>query len=124
MYAHVQGAHGDVVAKALHFLQLATLKDPSLDSDIKRSAQCIPSKHGIPPIPERKHSMTNDYTITLQDNTGRVVTLFINGATIDEMVDTNTPEWLAIENVERNAFENAIAEGIISDDAWLIARDE
>ncbi len=68
--------------------------------------------------------MTNDYTITLQDNTGRVVTLFINGATIDEMVDTNVPEDHAIENVESNAFGNAIAEGIISEDAWLISRDE
>jgi hypothetical protein len=80
------------------------------------------------PIPgvtfRRKTDMTNDYTVTLQDNTGRVVTLFISGATIDEMVDANVPEWLAIENVESNAFGNAIAEGIIGEDAWLINPDE
>ncbi len=59
MYAHAQGAHGDVVAKALHFHELETLKDPSLDSDIKRSAKCEPSsRHRVDcnaTIPERKH---------------------------------------------------------------------
>jgi hypothetical protein len=68
--------------------------------------------------------MTNDYTVTLQDNTGRVVTLFINGACIDEQIAHDTPEWLAIENVESNAFANAIAEGIIGENAWLINPDE
>jgi len=68
--------------------------------------------------------MTYDYTITLQDNTGRVATLFINGACIDEQIADDIPEWLAIENVESNTFANAIAEGIIGENAWLINPDE
>jgi hypothetical protein len=61
--------------------------------------------------------MTNDYEITLQDSTGRKVTLFIDGATVD-CVGGN----YAKELVEDNAFANAIDKGLIGADAYLIAQ--
>jgi hypothetical protein len=60
--------------------------------------------------------MTKDYEVTLEDSTGRRVTLYINGDNIDQMGGTR---W-AIEEVERNAFENAIAAGDIGPDAYLV----
>lgn len=64
--------------------------------------------------------MTADYSLTLQDSTGRTAELFIVGACIDEQMTTGVTEWQAKENVEGNAFANAIAEGVINADAWLI----
>jgi hypothetical protein len=60
--------------------------------------------------------MTNDYSLTLEDSTGRRVTLFINGACVDEMGGDDR----ARENVQDNAFANAIYEGLIGADAYLI----
>jgi hypothetical protein len=60
--------------------------------------------------------MTKDYPVTLEDSTGRRVTLHINGACIDEM---GGDRW-AIEAVEGNAFQNAIADGEIGADAWQV----
>ena len=61
--------------------------------------------------------MTNDYEITLQDSTGRKVTLLIGGATVDCMGGNE----YAKELVEDNAFANAIARGEIGEDAYLVA---
>ena len=60
--------------------------------------------------------MTKDYSIKLQDSTGRIVTLFINGASIDEMGG----DAYARESIESDAFQSAIAEGSIGSDAYLI----
>ena len=60
--------------------------------------------------------MTKDYSVTLEDSTGRRATLYINGDCIDQMGGTR---W-AIEEVESNAFQNAIAEGLIGADAYLV----
>jgi hypothetical protein len=65
-------------------------------------------------------NMTPDYSVTLQDTQGRTIQLFINGACIDEAVATGVAAWEARENVEGNAFANAIARGEIGEDAWLI----
>ncbi len=61
--------------------------------------------------------MTNDYSLTLEDSTGRQFVLHINGACVDEMGGDDR----AKENVEDNAFQNAIAEGLIGEDAYLVA---
>jgi hypothetical protein len=60
--------------------------------------------------------MTKDYALTLEDSTGRKVTLYINGDNIDQMGGTR---W-AIEEVESNALQNAIAAGEIGADAYLV----
>jgi hypothetical protein len=64
--------------------------------------------------------MTIDYTVNLRDSTGRTAVLHISGDTISEMVSDGLPEWQAREEVEGNTFANAIAEGLIGADAWLI----
>lgn len=64
--------------------------------------------------------MTKDYSVKLQDGSGRTVELFISGADIDEQIASGTNEYEARENVESNAFGNAIARGEIGDDAWII----
>ena len=68
--------------------------------------------------------MTNiiglDYSLTMQDSTGKRVTLNINADSIRELVATGLPLWQATEEVESNAFANAIARNEINDDAWLL----
>ena len=59
---------------------------------------------------------TKDYSLILQDSTGRRVTLDILGASVDEMGG----DWYARELVESNAFEKAISEGLIGGDAFLV----
>lgn len=63
--------------------------------------------------------MTHDYSLKLQDGTGRTFELSINGACIDEVIATGVPEYEAIEGVQNNAFWNAVAEGLIGEDAWI-----
>ena len=63
---------------------------------------------------------TPDYSITMQDRQGRTTQLFICGASIDEAVATGAPEWEAREDVESNAFANAIARNEIGEDAWMV----
>lgn len=60
--------------------------------------------------------MTKDYSLTLEDSTGRRFTLHINGASIDELGGDDR----ARESVESNTFQNAIAEGHIGADAYTI----
>ena len=64
--------------------------------------------------------MTKDYTVTLQDNTGRTVVLHICGASVDEMGGNDS----AKEIVEGNAFQNAIDANKIGEDAWLVSYSE
>jgi hypothetical protein len=67
--------------------------------------------------------MTQDYSLTLQDSTGRTTTLHIDGASIDEAIASGVEAWEAKENAESNAFGNAISNGVIGDDAWLVAHE-
>jgi hypothetical protein len=60
---------------------------------------------------KRKAKATQDYSITMRDESGRTCILYINGASVDES---------SAESVEGNAFQNAIARGEIGDDAWAI----
>lgn len=68
--------------------------------------------------------MTNiiglDYSLTMQDSTGQRVTLNINADSIRELVATGMSLSQATEEVEGNAFANAIARKEINDDAWLL----
>lgn len=64
--------------------------------------------------------MTKDYTITLQDITGRIVVLHICGASVDEIGGDSS----AKEIVEANAFQNAIEANQIGEDAWLVSYSE
>jgi hypothetical protein len=64
--------------------------------------------------------MTKDYSITVQDPTGRVAVINVNGASIDEMVATGETLDYAKECVESNAYEVAIRWGEIGADGFLI----
>jgi selenocysteine-specific translation elongation factor len=68
--------------------------------------------------------MTNiiglDYSLTMRDSTGQRVTLNINADSIRELVKTGMSLSQATEEVEGNAFANAIARKEINDDAWLL----
>lgn len=63
--------------------------------------------------------MTLDYSIKLQDSAGRTTELFITGACIDELIALGVPEYEAREDVQNNAFANAIASERIGEDAWI-----
>ena len=64
---------------------------------------------------------TADYSLKLQDGTGRVFDLSINGACIDEAIKAGATKNEAREGVESNAFWNAVYEGLIGEDAWITA---
>lgn len=64
---------------------------------------------------------TKDYSITLEDSTGRTVVLYINGDCIDEAIERGYSLEIACEQNETNKAENAIAEGLIGADCHLIA---
>ena len=71
-----------------------------------------------------------DYSIQMQDSTGRVVTLYINGDSLNEMIASVKkdvaagwrvdPVSVAREMVESDAFERAIYNNEIGADAWII----
>lgn len=63
-----------------------------------------------------------DYTVTLQDATGRTCTLFISADSIREMLDFGLSLDDAKEGLESNAFEKAVRDGEISASAELITR--
>jgi hypothetical protein len=65
--------------------------------------------------------MTKDYCITLEDGAGRTVKLSINGDCIDEALAQGYSLDIACEQNETNKVENAIAEGLIGTDCYLIA---
>jgi|APGre2960657404_1045060.scaffolds.fasta_scaffold38193_8 hypothetical protein len=64
--------------------------------------------------------MTKDYTIKMQDSTGRIAVIGVNGASIDEMIATGLPLSEAKQAIEDNSFEVAIRLGEIGADAFLI----
>lgn len=64
--------------------------------------------------------MTKDYTIKMQDSTGRVCEVFVNGTCIDEQLAAGASFTEATEGVENNAVEVAIRQGLLGADAWLI----
>lgn len=63
--------------------------------------------------------MTKDYSIKMEDSTGRIAVIGINGASIDEIVATGETLSYAIECVEENSFEVAVRNGEIGADAFL-----
>jgi hypothetical protein len=64
---------------------------------------------------------TKDYTITLEDETGRTCVLSIHGDCIDEEMARGYTLSEARENIENNKVENAIAEGLIDYECYLIS---
>lgn len=54
----------------------------------------------------------DDYRLVLRDASGRECVLYITGADDDTR-----------EAVEANAFQNAVARGLIGEDAWLVERE-
>ncbi len=65
----------------------------------------------------------SDYSITLQDSTGKTAVLPINGDSVNELIAAGYGHTLAVESVEGNKFAKAIASGLIGDDAVLIDRE-
>lgn len=68
--------------------------------------------------------MTKDYDITVQDSTGRTCDLWVNGASIDEWIANGYSIHEAHEAARNQAFENAVREGEIGADAWVIAEGQ
>jgi len=62
-----------------------------------------------------------DYTITMQDDSGRTCVVSINGDCIAEQIKSGETESSARDNVENNAVDKAIYRKEISAGAWLIA---
>lgn len=60
-----------------------------------------------------------DYTINLQDSTGRTHALFISGDCIAEMLAVGHSMTEATEGVQGNAFEVAVRQGLIGSDATV-----
>ncbi len=65
--------------------------------------------------------MFKDYAMVMQDSAGRIATLYIAGASIADAIAAGATEPQARESAESNAFGNAIAEGLLGDDAWIEA---
>lgn len=59
-----------------------------------------------------------DYSIKLRDVHNKTCIIHINAACIIEQIKTGVNEHIAVENVERNALENAIARGDIDENCW------
>jgi hypothetical protein len=64
---------------------------------------------------------TPDYAVTMQEAGGRTARLHINGASIDELVADGYSRAEAVESVEGNQFQKAIADGRIGARAWRIS---
>jgi hypothetical protein len=62
-----------------------------------------------------------DYSITLEDTTGRTVTLSISADCIAEQMAQGDTLEQATEAVETNAAENAIARGEISYPCYTVS---
>ena len=62
-----------------------------------------------------------DYSVTVQDSQGRTCTLYISGDSVQEAMDDGCSQSVAEERHESNAFCNAIAAGLIAEDAWLVS---
>jgi hypothetical protein len=58
-------------------------------------------------------------SLNLRDSQGRTLELFINGDSIQELINEGYPEFEAEELVTSNAFEVAIRMGEIGSDAWI-----
>lgn len=65
--------------------------------------------------------MTRDYSVTLQDSTGKTFAVSIDGATIDNEIRHGASESDAVESVEQNAFAAAIERGNIGADCWIVS---
>lgn len=66
---------------------------------------------------------TRDYLLTLQDASGRTVTVGIDGASIDAEIRRGASESSAVEDAEQNAVGAAIHNGAIGADCWIVAID-
>jgi hypothetical protein len=60
-----------------------------------------------------------DYEVNLIDSTGKTLCVSINADCILELIKSGLSEAIATEQVEQNAFQNAIARGDIGEDCWL-----
>ena len=65
--------------------------------------------------------MTSDYSITLQDSAGKTLEVAIDGASIDNEISNGATEAQAVEGAEQNAFANAIYNGNIGADCWVVS---
>lgn len=65
--------------------------------------------------------MTKDYSITVQDSTGRIAVISINGASIDETIAAGSSFDVAEENVIEDAVWAAVRWGEIGEYPTLVA---
>jgi len=71
-----------------------------------------------------KVDQIEDYSLIMEDSTGKRCTLYISGDCIREHIATGLPLMQAIEEVESNAFANAIWRKEIGADAWIAFNPE
>lgn len=67
--------------------------------------------------------MIRDYSITVQDASGRTLTLGIDGVSINAEIRRGASESAAVEEAEQNAVGAAIHNGAIGADCWIVAID-
>ena len=68
-------------------------------------------------------SHTKDYSVTIEDATGRTAKIFVNGGSIDDLMAKGFNRVEAVEGVEESTFQAAIRDGLIGADAWLVSTD-
>lgn len=63
-----------------------------------------------------------DYTVKMQDDAGRVCNLHITADNLEFLVASGLSLEEAQEGAETNAFWNAVKEGQIGENAWVVCR--
>jgi hypothetical protein len=63
---------------------------------------------------------TVDYSVTLKDGSGKTLVVYINGASVDELVATGVSLERAKDDVEQDRFWAAIDRGDIAEDCWTV----
>lgn len=71
---------------------------------------------------ERIVALRGDYSLVMRDSAGREVSLPIASAELLEAVRHGASLYQATDGIESNAYRNAIARGLIGDDAWFLPR--
>ena len=66
-----------------------------------------------------KDDQIEDYSLIMEDSTGKRCTLYISSDCIREHMATGLSLMQSAEEVESNAFANAIWRNEISADAWI-----
>lgn len=62
-----------------------------------------------------------DYSVHLTDSTGGIVKINISADAIRDVMRSGSTLDRAVDDVEQNAFQNAIDKGLIGPECWVYA---